>query len=134
MYVPTERAPDPGPPGGRRDDPGRDSAVPGETGRTSWPGETGRRPGEDVAFLASQRYREGSDPVLELRETADGGLAVLAYSSLDELLENCGRAQPWIAFRTDRLEEVRSVTGADRVLWNPPLTIEQRHPEDEGES
>lgn len=96
-------------------------------GRTSWDGSSATPPREDVAFLASQPYRGGEDASLELRETADGARAVMAYSSVDELVAKCGPAQPWIAFPTDRLDEVRDVSGGDVVLWNVELDPDRRH-------
>lgn len=60
-----------------------------------WDGPTGLgarrseqpRP-DDVAFVASQQFRRGDpEATLELRHTEDGRLAVLAFSSLERLVE-----------------------------------------------
>lgn len=67
------------------------------------------------------------EAVLELRHTDQGELAVLAYGSLDALVDGCGPAQPWICLPAERLDELVGRSGADGVLWEPELSEEQRH-------
>lgn len=84
---------------------------------------------QEAAFVPSQRLRDGDAEVtLELRQTEDGQLAMLAYSSLELLVDGCGQAQPWVAVPTDRVDGLASQGGAETVLWDVGLTPEQRHP------
>ncbi len=96
---------------------------------TGWDGRFSEQPQpDDVVFVASQRFRRGDpEATLELRHTEDGRLAVLAFSSLERLVEGCGEAQPWIAFPHEHLDELVRVSGADVVLWDVALAPEQRH-------
>jgi hypothetical protein len=53
---------------------------------------------------------------LDLRETPDGRLALLVYSSPDRLLACCGPNQPWVSLQAVELEQVRAETGFSLVL------------------
>lgn len=68
--------------------------------------------------------------VLKLSRTSIGQLAALAYSSLERLVHCCGDRQPWVAFRTERIDALPSVAGADVLLWNEELPAEQRRDAD----
>lgn len=82
----------------------------------------------DLVYVASQPLASmNDDAVLELRPTDHGELAVVAYESLDALVEGCGPAQPWLCVPRERLEELVRRSGADGVLWEPELSEEQRH-------
>lgn len=89
------------------------------------------RPGPgspDVAFVASQRLGRGdAEATLELRGTEDGLLAVMAYSSMDHLVDGCGEAQPWVAVPRDKVDDLVHLTGGDIVLWDVPLPADLRH-------
>ncbi|MQA86712.1 MAG: hypothetical protein GEV03_19285 [Streptosporangiales bacterium] len=65
--------------------------------------------------------------MLELRNIDDGRVAMLAFSSLEQLVEGCGEEQPWVAVPMDRVDELQRLSGADLVLWNVPLSPELRH-------
>lgn len=61
-----------------------------------------------TVFVPSARVRPGDAELsLELRTLADGRTALLAYSTLDRLVDGCGPAQPWASIRADRLSELR---------------------------
>lgn len=61
-----------------------------------------------TVFVPSARVRPGDAELsLELRTLADGRTALLAYSTLDRLVDGCGPAQPWVSIRADRLGELR---------------------------
>lgn len=93
-------------------------------------GGPGTPPRDDVAFVASSRTHPGDpDAEIELRQTTDGRLALLAFTSLDALVSGCGSAQPWIAFPTDRLDDVVEASGAGVVLWDITLDPDRRHRE-----
>jgi hypothetical protein len=59
---------------------------------------------------------------------------VLAYSSLEQLVWCCGDRQPWVAFRTERIDALPSVTGADVLLWDEALPAGQRMEVGDGDS
>jgi len=51
-----------------------------------------------------------SDPAqarVELRDTKDGRVALLAYTALDRLVRCCGPGQPWVLATTGALVELR---------------------------
>ena len=56
---------------------------------------------DDVAFVASQRFRRGDpEATLKLRHTEDGRLAVLAFSSLSGSSRDVARRNRGSRFRT----------------------------------
>lgn len=59
--------------------------------------------------------------VVELRQLVDNRIGLLAYSSLDSLLECCGAAQPWVAVPSGQLEYIRTQSGADVTGLDTPL-------------
>lgn len=86
----------------------------------------------DAVFVPSRRVRRGdAEATLELRRTEDGQLAMLAYSSLELLVDGCGEGQPWVAVPRERVAGLLSLSEADVVLWDVALSPEQRHPADE---
>lgn len=122
MYVPTERAPAPGPPGGRTEEPAaeHDGGEP--------PGRTGAERGLNTVFLPTRRVRPGdAEFTVELRTLEDGRLALLTYSSLESLVECCGAAQPWVEVETQRVEYVVATVEAEAVLVDTPLEEDVRH-------
>ena len=61
-----------------------------------------------TVFVPSRRVSIGDGEVsLEFRQLADGRTAMLAFSSLERLIVGCGRSQPWVSIRADRLPELR---------------------------
>lgn len=86
----------------------------------------------DAVFVPSRRLQRGdTEATLELRRTEDGQLAILAYSSLELLVDGCGEGQPWVAVPRERVAGLLSLSAADVVLWDVALSQEQRHPTDE---
>lgn len=86
---------------------------------------------EDAAqtvYLLCQRVGpHDREARVELRQDHEGRLAMLAYSSLEELVRSCGEAQPWIAVPIDRVSGVQQDTGAELVFWDTELPVEFRH-------
>ncbi|WP_083666695.1 SAV_915 family protein [Saccharomonospora sp. CUA-673] len=81
---------------------------------------------EDV-FLPSERVQYGDEEAtVELRRLEDGRLVVLAYTSLESLVEGCGEGQPWLSVRSDYLQQIVVDSGATEVLWNAVLPDDQR--------
>jgi hypothetical protein len=88
---------------------------------------------EDIVYVASQQLRPGEDEAtLEMRETDDGQLAVMVYSSLDTLVAGAGPAQPWIAVPRERVEELVRHSGADGVLLDTVIPPGLRRGDEKG--
>lgn len=86
----------------------------------------------DTAFVPTEAELSPGDEnaMVTLVTTVDGGLAVLAYSSLEHLVRCCGDRHPWVAFRTENIDALPGVTGADVLLWNEELPPELRRDAD----
>lgn len=83
--------------------------------------------GPEVVYVPSKRLEPRvTEVTVELRRTEDGRLAVLAYSSLQSLVECCGEAQPWVSLPPEKITEVVGESQADVVLWDAHLPGEQR--------
>jgi hypothetical protein len=63
---------------------------------------------------------------VDLRQTREGQLALLAYTALDRLIDCCGPEQPWAVMPTADLEQVRSATGFDIILFDLEIPAEHR--------
>lgn len=123
MYVPTERAPAPGPPGGPPPEP----AAGGDDGA---PPRTGAERGLDTVFLPTRRVTPGdAEFTVELRTLEDGRLALLTYSSLDSLVDCCGAAQPWVEVAAEHVDHVVATVEAEAVLVDTPLEEDVRRTE-----
>lgn len=80
-----------------------------------------------TVYIPSERVvRREQNVTLELRRLVDGNVALLAYTSLELLVEGCGNRQPWVAVRSDALEDLRCRSGADVVLWDAAIPVEER--------
>ncbi|MGH3468466.1 MAG: SAV_915 family protein [Thermocrispum sp.] len=66
-------------------------------------------------------------PGLELREVADGDLALLAFTSLKALELGCGSGQPYITVLPQAIDEILYAVDADLVLWDAVLDPSIRH-------
>lgn len=81
-----------------------------------------------VVYVPAHRYGEGdTETTLELRKLTDGTLVLLAYSSLDRLVESCGEFQPWVLVTAPQLEQLRPLTGFETVVLDAELPEELRH-------
>lgn len=82
----------------------------------------------DVVWIPSQPVRPGDQRAnLELHPDPQGRLAVLAYTSPQQLWAGCGPHQPCVAVRTENLQRVARNAGAATVLFNPYLDEQCRH-------
>jgi SseB protein N-terminal domain len=63
----------------------------------------------------------------ELRRLTDGRLALLAYTSLRELVAACGQHQPWIAVPAKWLVRMQHECRFETVALNMDIPAELRH-------
>jgi hypothetical protein len=73
----------------------------------------------ELAYVPATVVAE--EVAFELRRTAEGGLALPAYSTLDDLVRCCGPHQRWVSVRTEGVAECARACGADVVLWDVAL-------------
>ncbi|HWS31496.1 MAG TPA: SAV_915 family protein [Actinoplanes sp.] len=68
-------------------------------------------------YVPCSPVREGTtDLIVDLRRTQAGQVALLVYSALDRLIDNCGEQQAWTALPTTELERIREATGFELIL------------------
>lgn len=94
---------------------------------TADPGAAEERP--PTVYVPSERVSNptpDAEVTIELRALEDGTLAMLCYTSLQELVDSCGDGQPWIAIRDYQLDGVRDASGAEVLLWDAGLPLEER--------
>jgi hypothetical protein len=79
-----------------------------------------------VVYVPSDRADGGVKPEtkIHLRYLEDGQLVLPVFSSLDQLIADCGEGQPWIAVAAERVEEFRQVVGADVAVLDPVIPAE----------
>lgn len=80
----------------------------------------------ETAYLPTDRARTDDDVELELRDTTDGHRALLAFTSLEQLVQGCGDGQPWIAVPGETVTDIKARSGSDVVLWDAALPVEDR--------
>lgn len=68
------------------------------------------------------------DVQVMLRQVDPATLVVLAYSSLEALLQGCGPAQSWASLPAAVLEQLAPGWGAAAVLLDVPLAQADRSP------
>lgn len=112
------------PPGGAGHDIERDHAARAATDPGTGGGASA---GPGSVYVPLHGLPDGGEAVCELRSLVDGRLALLVYESAEELVECCGRAQPWMEVLADRVDELRAATGAEVVVPGLSLPAELRH-------
>lgn len=80
----------------------------------------------ETAYLPTDRASTDDDVELELRDTTDGNRALLAFTSLDQLVAGCGDGQPWVAVPGQHVNDIKARSGSDVVLWDTALPLEDR--------
>ena len=80
----------------------------------------------ETAYLPIDRADTDDDVELELRDTTDGSRALLAFTSLDQLVAGCGDGQLWIAVPGTNVPDIKTRSGSDVVLWDAALPLEDR--------
>lgn len=100
----------------------RDAVRAAEEKRESVPMDVDPSTGEPMVYVPSRPFRKGDvEARLELQPLTTGGLALLAYSSRQSLLDGCGSGQHYVRLRAPMLPEVMRQSGADSVLMDAPL-------------
>lgn len=66
---------------------------------------------------------------IELRKTADGKMALVAFSSVQRLVECCGPHQPWALIKSEHLGNVYRAQPYDMILLDSDLPKELWHRE-----
>ncbi|QIM19735.1 hypothetical protein G7066_08035 [Leucobacter coleopterorum] len=74
-----------------------------------------------VLYLPIREVAEGQHAA-EVRELPDARKALIAYTALDRLAENCGPAQPWILIQTDELGSIKDEQPFDVVNFDPQFS------------
>jgi SseB protein N-terminal domain len=81
--------------------------------------------GGPPALLYVPAHPVGGDPqasfALEPRTMSDGAAAVIAFTSVAELVRQLGRYQPWAAFRPEDLQRLAHAIGLERVYVDPKV-------------
>jgi hypothetical protein len=68
-------------------------------------------------YVPCSPVREGATELtVDLRRTRSGQVALLVYSALDRLVDNCGEHQAWTALPAADLERIREATGFELIL------------------
>lgn len=64
---------------------------------------------------------------IELRNTPDGSIALVAFSSLEQLVECCGEKQHWVRVSTEHLPKLHAHKPYDLIMLDSPLPEGLRH-------
>jgi hypothetical protein len=88
------------------------------------------RPKRDVIAYVPIRPRGVSDTQIyvELLPLKDGGKALLAYTSMEELVRCWGPKQPWGGLDERGLDELKAATGYRVMLLDQEIPLELRRP------
>lgn len=82
-----------------------------------------------VVYLPTKPGAGDQLTMIEMRETEDGRVALMAYTALDRLARCCGDHQPWVLYRTEALAELRNGAPYDIVVFDQLIPEELRHTE-----
>ncbi len=104
----------------------RHEAAPSVIGADYMAEKNGDEP--TLVYVPTERVLRGDTEVtVEIRQLEDGGTAVVAYTSLDSLVSNCGDLQPWVSLPEDKVQEIQEQSGADVVVWDVALPASERN-------
>lgn len=80
-----------------------------------------------VVYVPCSPLTPGDEELsVDLRQTREGKLALLAYSALDRLVTCCGEQQPWVVLPTANLEKIREKTEFELILLDIDIPDEFR--------
>ncbi|MFD5089807.1 SAV_915 family protein [Amycolatopsis thailandensis] len=90
---------------------------------------------DPVTLIAGSTFLPGTTDAdgnveAEIFPLEDGRVALLAFSSLNSLVSCMGRAQPWVAIKSELpVERLQMMTRADVIIWDTELPPEIRRTE-----
>lgn len=79
-----------------------------------------------VYLPCTTHVQDPADAVIEFRRVTGDRLALMVYSSLDQLKSCCGEGQPWLAVPTPVLEHLGQVHPYELALLDVALPEEHR--------
>lgn len=80
-----------------------------------------------VVYLpCAEQVTDASDARIDMRETRDGRIALLAYSALDRLHTCCGDDQPWVLMPTDALDDLQKRSPFQLLLLDVVIPDDKR--------
>jgi hypothetical protein len=80
-------------------------------------------------YLPTGGFTQADDTAasIELRNTDDGKVALVAFSSLAQLTSCCGKDQPWVLVSTKQLPKLHAARPYDVIVLDTPLPRDLRH-------
>ncbi|GAA1327628.1 SAV_915 family protein [Leucobacter albus] len=72
------------------------------------------------------RGETSEGPIADVRELPDGRPALVAYTALDRLAEQCGENQPWMLVAIESLAEIKEQNKFDTVAFDPKFEAHLR--------
>ncbi len=75
----------------------------------------------------AKKPKDFTSAEIELRPTKDGRMALIAFSSVQRLVECCGPHQPWALVRAEHLGRVYQAQPYDLIVLDSDLPEELRH-------
>lgn len=82
---------------------------------------------EQVYVPVAEADLGADETLLELRQSADGEVIAVVYSSLESMIHCCGDYQPWLLLPAQRMVELQQHFGVDRIVLDLSLAERQRH-------
>lgn len=91
------------------------------------PTRAGERPVQiPVAYLPCRLDDDGQLAEVMMVRLDDGRVALMGYSALDRFMRACGEDHPWVLWKTEDLERLRSLKHYDVAYLDVPLPREMR--------
>lgn len=82
----------------------------------------------NALFLpTAKKPKDFTKAEIELRKTADGRMALVAFSTVQRLVECCGPHQPWALVKSEHLGHVYKEQPYDLIVLDSDLPEELRH-------
>lgn len=76
---------------------------------------------EMLVYVPAHPGYDNGEPTVrfELRHITDGPPVLIAFSSIDMLVEQLGNYQPWLSMSMDQLRETGQLVGIENIALNP---------------
>lgn len=82
---------------------------------------------QDLLFVPTRPRRRGEGIGVELRSLPDGRRAIPVYTSLERLVDCCGRYQPWVAVDAQGFRSIEIQTKFDLALVDARIPVEHQN-------